>query len=385
MNEPVSLPLTQKPSFRRALMVLPGAGIIALFAAMFIHFGIKYQSIPMGIIGGVFLSIFLIILKSLRADLTLHDYGFACKGVFKNLEAKWVDINQITPISFLGMNCTIGWYYAEEFKKNRMGKLSRALSNECLPDGRMPGLYRGYSTSELADLMNRFRFAATPALPVSHEQKFALALSAILTEMNGQRHDYLHGDLPSYSLAAQAKEVLSSSWGVSSGVELLECLTWLKKVGNRSEYENLVYALSDIGELSDPLQLLKPEAVAGMNREEKNEFKRQTSCVQKNFSLHKSILAWDLCRLVSVARFGAASQYLTDDEAWEWILDAASTQRNAFSSWRELADNYLIGRKFSWIDHGDTEVNLAVKKLLDKNNSLSPWNHIPWNITPKVY
>lgn len=385
MNEHISLPLTLKPSFRRALMILPGALIIALFAAMFILFGITYASIAMNIVGGVFIAVLLILLKAFRADLTLYDSGFVFNGVIKKLEVKWADTNWIMPLSILGISSNIGWRYTNEYKKNNMRKFSRALSVESQPDISILGFYLGYSNPELASLMNRLRYAATPAPPLSYEHKFALAVSAILTEMNGQRHDCLHGDLPGFSITTQAKEVLSSAWGVSNSIELIECLTWLKKDGDRKEYENLVTALSEIGEYSDPLQLLKPEVVAGMTREQKYEFKRETSCVLQHSSQHASILAWDLCRLVSVARFGAASRYITDDEAWEWILDAASTVRNALTSWRELADNYLVGRDYSGIAHGTAEVNTSVRKLLDKNNSLSPWNYIPWDTTPKVY
>lgn len=385
MKTELTLPMSLKSDYRIYLILIPAVLIVALTSVGIILIGIKVNSVLTLCIGCALIAIIVIALNCVITELVLYDHGFILKSKLTTTEIKWSDICMLTPITFLGMSFTIGWFYKEEYKKSKMGKIARAFSCESMADRTMHGLYRGYSTIELANLMSRILIMAKPAPPISLEQKFALATSAILTEVNGHRHDILQGDLPNYSLTATARDVLSSSWGVSTGIELNQCLSWLKRDGDRKNYEELVAHLSDIGTFSDPLQLLKPEAVAKMSRKEKDNFKREALCAQKYMSQHKSILAWDLCRLVSVSRFGAAANYLTDDEAWQWILDAASTLRNVFSSWQKMADNYLVGREFAAIGLGDTEVSIAVKKLLDKENSLSPWNTIPWNATPKTY
>jgi Protein of unknown function (DUF1266) len=38
--------------------------------------------------------------------------------------------------------------------------------------------------------------------------------------------------------------------------------------------------------------------------------------------------------------------YLAEDEAWEKIMPAAAKLHATFSSWKELGENYLIGREF---------------------------------------
>ncbi|MEA5115406.1 MAG: DUF1266 domain-containing protein [Geobacteraceae bacterium] len=385
MIAPVSLPLTIKYSNNILLMSSPVILSFTLISVLLTILGTQYDSAFAFIPGCVTFGMLYLFMNCIRTVLTLHDHGFVIKNKVKTIEVKWADINMVAPFTFAGMKCTIAWFYTEEYKSKKMGKISRALSAESIPDRRMHGVYRGYSTAQLADLMNRIRMAAQPAPPISPEQKFALATSAILTEVNCLRHDMLHGDIPSYSLSALSKDILSSFWGVCSEIELNESLSWLKKHGDRKNYEELAAHLKDMGSLSDPLQLLTPEAVAGMSKKEKEDFKREAFCVQNHMQRHKSILAWDYCRLVSVARFGAAAKFQADDEAWQWIMDAAATLKYAFSSWQEMADNYLVGREFAAIDHGSSEVNISVKKLLDRNNPSSPWNTIPWDSTPKVY
>lgn len=385
MKNTVTLPVKFKASYKRVLLALPGSCIIALIAFVSIYCGIR-QGQPFAIVlGGAFVALLIHLAKAVCTTLTLHDRGFVIASFSKQIEVKWTDILDISTICLLGMQCNIGWHFTEEHKKTRMTKLERALCYKGLCDRFMTGLYRGISVSDLSDLMNRIRLAAIPVPPISPEQRFALATSAILSEVNAQSHTILQGDLPSYTLTTNSKEILKSAWGVSTEIELIDCLTWLKKTGDRREYEDIICNLPDYFEHLDPLQLLKPEAEAMMNKKEKNDFKREVFCVQKYSARHKSILAWDLCRLVSVSRFGAGANYLNDDDAWQWILDAASTLRHAFSSWQEMADNYLVGREFCAIDHENNRIGIAVKKLLDKNNSLSPWNSIPWNPAPKVY
>jgi hypothetical protein len=88
-----------------------------------------------------------------------------------------------------------------------------------------------------------------------------------------------------------------------------------------------------------------------------------------------------MCRLVSVARFGAGAEYLTEAEAWKWILDAAERLRTAFDSWQELSENYLVGRNFSGFSDSDGSVERIIQSLLDRNNAASIWNQVPWGGT----
>jgi len=61
---------------------------------------------------------------------------------------------------------------------------------------------------------------------------------------------------------------------------------------------------------------------------------------------------------------------------------AARILQRAFSSWRELGENYLIGREFWSLTQtkqdGD-QVRAAYDRLLNDPNS--PWNRISWTLS----
>ena len=73
--------------------------------------------------------------------------------------------------------------------------------------------------------------------------------------------------------------------------------------------------------------------------------------------------------------------YLTEDEAWDRIMPAARRLQRTFDSWKDLGENYLIGREF-WSQE-ETERNGPLYRevyqhLLD--DSASPWNRCAWNL-----
>ena len=71
--------------------------------------------------------------------------------------------------------------------------------------------------------------------------------------------------------------------------------------------------------------------------------------------------------------------YLTEEEAWERIMYAARTLQSNFDSWKDLGENYLIGREFWSLhqtrDSGDRFRDAYARLLKDP---ASPWNRHPW-------
>jgi hypothetical protein len=228
----------------------------------------------------------------------------------------------------------------------------------------------------LNGVRTELRIARRVVAPLSPEQQFALAVSAILTGMNGDRHDCLHGNRPGLLLRNQTRTVLSSYWNIKNSKQLIETLQWLSEEGHRAEYEAMYDAISNAWPISNQLQLLDEKVVKKMRSAERKDFQRKFACIVKYRLQYSSILAWDLCRLVSVARFGVGAEYITEDEAWKWILDAAQRLQSAFGSWHELGENYIVGRNFLGFPGSAAET--VYKSLIDRNNTASPWNKIPW-------
>ena len=76
--------------------------------------------------------------------------------------------------------------------------------------------------------------------------------------------------------------------------------------------------------------------------------------------------------------------YLTEDEAWDLIMPGARKLQTTFDSWKDLGENYLIGREF-W-SQAETERNgllyrQVYQRLLD--DPASPWNQCAWDLNLK--
>ncbi len=379
MNEAntITLPVTLRLNAKRIIALSFSVVVIAAVGTLMVFMGMSSKSTGIAAIGALFCLFSVLVLLSFRAKLTLTEDGFLYKGSFKSLAVRWADVENFE----VGDFGAIGWNYLPEYRKlTTMRKINRGGGTEAS----IPGQFGGMSLSELVTVMNSLRTSCQTVPPFTPEQQFGLAVSAILTEMNGHRHDCLHGDKPGISLKTQALEILSSYWDVSNPEQLEETLQWLSEKGHREEYEVMHGAISNAGPISDPLDLLEEEAVKQMSADERNEFQRQAACVNTCRQKHSSILAWDLCRLVSVARFGAGAGYLTEAEAWRWIRAAAWKLRLTYDSWQEMSDNYLVGREFSGFSDTEKKVERTVVSLLDANNGASVWNQVPWGGATKV-
>jgi len=219
-------------------------------------------------------------------------------------------------------------------------------------------------------------FGRFPSLPASSgdtsnsltaEQKgWALATSAILTERNEQRHDLLAGAEATAAEVAHWKGTLQEWWGVRNRKDLIGTLAWLEAAGHRRRFQKMGANLAS-------------EANAGSDP----EYARQIELVRTHYARlgKKSLLGWDHARFVSLCRWGYLVGYLSEDEAWQWIMPKARELQKTFDSWADLGENYLIGREFWSRDetamHG-WRYRAAYQRLL--SNPESPWARFPWTL-----
>ena len=82
-------------------------------------------------------------------------------------------------------------------------------------------------------------------------------------------------------------------------------------------------------------------------------------------------------RLVLVARCCFDAGYLSEEEAWRYITAAQTACKKHYSTWRELACGYLIGRAM-WSGAGTSLDGLMAiaDGLLEDNGS--PWLAVPF-------
>ncbi|HYF84710.1 MAG TPA: tetratricopeptide repeat protein [Clostridia bacterium] len=99
----------------------------------------------------------------------------------------------------------------------------------------------------------------------------------------------------------------------------------------------------------------------------------------------KKLVGWELCRLVRVAGECYVAGYLTDEESWGYIMDAAQTLQKAFGSWKEMGESYITGFE-AWSGEKrnvlgtDAHYRFEIMKELLKDPQ-SPWTLYDWNMS----
>jgi hypothetical protein len=131
-----------------------------------------------------------------------------------------------------------------------------------------------------------------------------------------------------------------------------EWLSAIKNVG----FESAEKAEEYVNNLSETIaDLMKPDDMG---------------LIEGDFS--RGILAWDMGRMVVVARMCFDQGLISAPEAWGYIREAHVQTKAKFKDWKEVANSYLIGRAM-W--SGPTVmldgIKTIAKELLTKEGS--PW------------
>ncbi len=89
------------------------------------------------------------------------------------------------------------------------------------------------------------------------------------------------------------------------------------------------------------------------------------------------VTGWDAGRICFLARACREMNYITEEEAWQYIGIAYDMTRKAFTSWHDMAMSYVIGRSL-W--GGKSAYNSAMKSTADKllADESSPWKRYDW-------
>ncbi len=211
--------------------------------------------------------------------------------------------------------------------------------------------------------------------PTPQQRAWALAATALLTERNGDRHDVLAGVEMTPGTAEAAKRLLKEWWGVINRRTLEQSLKSLEDGGHRAQFA-LVGAR---------LAALTPEQRRGLVAQRLQDFRlnQKIAVVELHYERlgPTGIVGWDLARFLSLCRWGYAAGYLTEGEAWDRMIPIARILRYTFASWRELAENFLIGRQF-WDPDEHVLTGHSYRNALDRllSEPDSPWKRVPWDV-----
>lgn len=195
-------------------------------------------------------------------------------------------------------------------------------------------------------------------LTISEIQK--ISISAIISKQQQDRYKQSASDefytLPT-TLGRKSRKDLRQSWDIVDGASACSQLEWLLLGGFRN------FALSleeDEVNFEKAAEISEKLVNAGL------------LCKGENL-LKKDLTAWDMGRLVFLARSCLENRFIGQETAWYYIEKAYQITISHFHNWDEFADSYLIGR----VLQADRECEMleyflyAVKWL--KQHPSSPW------------
>jgi hypothetical protein len=210
---------------------------------------------------------------------------------------------------------------------------------------------------------------------LTQAQLWMLSLGAVLAEQNNSRHDILYGYEKTKEAVDSMKHVLNRDWGIASKSKLLNTLEWLITDGHGVKFLKDRYFISTLSETAQTIY------IENLPKKSSKYVQSQLVKVYDKSLPQAGVLGWDYGRYIFLCRCAAATDLISEEEAWNLMLKAAKLAKKAYSSWREYGLAYIAGRQtwLSNISSDSAEDQLARIKplIIDKN---SPWNILDWNV-----
>ena len=230
---------------------------------------------------------------------------------------------------------------------------------------------------DYADLL----FAVEPDVDVLHQQ--AMSLGVCLAWANDFLVDVLSGvDLSTDAKRHKScKEGMADSWGVVDTPSAISTLDWLLQEGHRAHWAATLECLRNAQVAHNLEDDTRASAFAFHLREATPRLIELGLAEDQQDIERLGIDAWDHGRIIHVARESYYLGYLTEEQAWPYILRAFSQAQQRYRTWVDYARSYLMGR-YAW-GGLDTEKNMgtgmhkAVTSML--RYRYSTWNCYPLN------
>ncbi len=170
---------------------------------------------------------------------------------------------------------------------------------------------------------------------------------------------------------------LSNAYGIDNRDSAMETLQWLDERGHHICFE----AIKEF--VAGKSNAIKDDALTD---DEKSSMYAYINNVRANLKTlienqymndpselsDASILAWDMGRLVFVARCCYDVGYLTKEETWEYIERAYLKSQSVYKNWDAFGKGYILGRCM-WTQDYIMPALIGIHKRLMKDQE-SPWN-----------
>lgn len=229
----------------------------------------------------------------------------------------------------------------------------------------------------LSKLFNSEEYRKNPVPQnLTPEQFAAISIGAI----NAEQTEYFCDSLPTGSDVGEIKDNLSSYYDISDRTSALETLEWLYTSGHRVCFDAIKGIVSgrdtqinavglDMGDAETEYRIREycSNLQGAIDELIEEKFLKQQADLSRC-----SILAWDMGRLVLVTRCCFDAGYITEEEAWRYILNAHQASKEQYTSWHDFASGYVTGRAM-W-----SGSNLSLTGIISITQGLLQDEESPW-------
>ena len=207
--------------------------------------------------------------------------------------------------------------------------------------------------------------------PTQEQKNYALALGAILSQYNNENINTLKSNLDPVGL----RPMMNEWWGITNRQSAFEVLDWLKREGHRTEY-NTVYDVLVRGNITSCKDL--QDADQSLCRDSDIKDIHDIAKEVHDLAGDKTLIAWDYGRLISVARWCYTMGWLSEEEAWTYIMPAAIKIQSTYDSFEEFGRHYIYGRAYWMRDINANQQQENILKFLINEKNSSPWTTMSW-------
>ncbi len=203
---------------------------------------------------------------------------------------------------------------------------------------------------------------------LNEKQLYLLAFGAPLFVYNSENVDSYDSQ---YDVEI-TKQQMDEWWGIQDHDSAIDTVQWLCQEGHHAKADAVLRLILSNAE-SIPAELAdKYDDV----RTILNYMLENQLCTIEEIPV--SSMAWDLVRVVNVARWTQQCGYITTDEMWQIMNVAAEMATQNFASWEEYGRSFAFGRGVWHGDEDDCETAQDIVNTLLKKEE-SPWIQLSWN------
>ncbi|MFV0305626.1 MAG: DUF1266 domain-containing protein [Moheibacter sp.] len=203
-----------------------------------------------------------------------------------------------------------------------------------------------------------------------HQMVYAWALNAILNYENSVSNFIFSGEEKNALYKSEYRKALVKWWDIKSGIDLKSSIEALQN----GQMHNQAF----LNDYKDFFNFTEEDLKVYLNKNKEYNAIDNLVWSKKEQLQDKGIIAWDLVRAIGLVGWGYQADYLTDNEAYDYCLSISKKVQNNFSSYEEMAGNYLVGYFFWTMDEAayNERKEIANDILKDPN---SAWNTFPFD------